>query len=414
MKIRLLLQREPFGEILEQTLSRYLTQRHGQTYRVRWYEHGPDEAGSQGRRDEQLWLCNPHLDVIFPADADSASLVPTRELFTNTPFHWRRPFQWSYVQLATHWPTMRWLARAAMGVAPPVPGSEYMVLWGGNNRLHLVDVSGRRVWSVLKQGFDPASLEREIMVRQHPGGWPVPELLDVAPDGTWFEERYVAGRPLNRLSPGRDIASFQEKALSVLRRWVNLTRTEQVVVDYAEQLAEQIRGHLMQVSLLTQEERIDALSWMDAVLEVISRLKNIGGHTLPVAVGHGDFQPGNIIVDENDQLWLIDWENLDRRQLLYDVLVFGLPSRQPSGLPQRLEHLLSRPERLWRRPGFQQWPELRECTPGRLRLIVAVFLLEEMAFYLAESRNPLFRRMSPGWAAFQNERDRALSVVAQM
>ena len=52
MKIRLLLQREPFGEVLEQTLSYYLMQRHGQTYRVHWYEHGSDEAGAQGRRKE--------------------------------------------------------------------------------------------------------------------------------------------------------------------------------------------------------------------------------------------------------------------------------------------------------------------------------------------------------------------------
>jgi hypothetical protein len=410
MKIGLLLQREPFGKILEQTLSQYLTERYGRTYQVRWYDHIPGDIS----RDEQLWFCNPHLNVIFLGNAEPQTLAPTRMVFANSPFPWRRPLQWGYVQIATRRPTARWLASMAMSTTPSVPGGEHLVLWGGNSRLYLADVSGQRVCAIQKHGFGVTGMMRDLRARRQPGNWPIPRILDAAPDGTWFEQPYVAGRPLNVLPPGKHAVSLQEEAFSFLRRWVDLTQTEESVADYVQQTAARIRSDLAQTGLLSQRDRTDVIAWVDAAMETIGRLEKRGGNTLTTAVGHGDFQPGNIFVDDDNHLWVIDWENLDRRQLLYDVLVFGLPSRQSSGLVQRLENLLSNRERWLQRPGFQKWPELRDCTPARLRLTAAVFLLEEMAFYLAESRNPVFTRMSAGWMAFRSERDRALSVVLQV
>jgi len=74
--------------------------------------------------------------------------------------------------------------------------------------------------------------------------------------------------------------------------------------------------------------------WVENVMTLTEHVQHIlptvGGQIL-TALTHGDFQPGNILVD-GDRVWLIDWEYSARRQVGYDALVYALCSRFPSPL----------------------------------------------------------------------------------
>src|SRR5881628_1271530 len=74
MRISLLLEREPFGEIVEETLPTLLGALSGRAHTVRWYGDGHVEPVR--RPDEQIWLCNPLLNAIFLPQASAASLEP--------------------------------------------------------------------------------------------------------------------------------------------------------------------------------------------------------------------------------------------------------------------------------------------------------------------------------------------------
>ena len=51
--------------------------------------------------------------------------------------------------------------------------------------------------------------------------------------------------------------------------------------------------------------------------------QNIG---ITVAYSHGDFHQGNIISNE-DEFWILDWENSGVKQIGYDLLILLIESR---------------------------------------------------------------------------------------
>ena len=410
MKIQQLLQREPFGDILEATLEHFLYDRFGQNYRVTWYSHNPG-LRTIHRRGQQAWFCNPLLNAIFAEDTTSDVLAAVRKGYAITPFRWRRHLQRGYVALATHNIFAPRMASCALGIQPPLPEAEHILIMGGNNKIRVMDVVERRVWEVLKVGFDPIFINREIEVRSVPDFWPVPALKSIASDHTWFEEEYINGVALNRLPDDRDRRPFVREAFSVLQHWIERTRTTGDTVEYVDGLAAGIKHKVERATLITSAEKEEILRWLDSARRLLDQLMQRPGRMLPVAVCHGDFQEGNILVGD-DRLWLVDWEHSLQRQALYDVLVFSLRSRFPSGLAMRIRNALENPQSLLEQIPIP-WDDLAQAMDnGALRLVLAVFLLEELDWNLEENSNPLFLCQSGAWLVFRKEMGPSLACIA--
>jgi hypothetical protein len=98
---------------------------------------------------------------------------------------------------------------------------------------------------------------------------------------------------------------------------------------------------------------------------------------LTTAQGHGDFQPGNILLRPAGDVLLIDWEYADRRWVWYDFLVFALQARSAKGLGRRIR-ALDRCAFASRVPStlFHHRSELEAPTA------IATFLLEELLWSL--------------------------------
>ena len=413
MKIQHLLQREPFGEILEKTLSKFLSSRFGGPYRVRWRRRSAFDALRRSRAaDFEIWYCNPFLNAIFSAKVDRSILDLVRESYIQTPFRYRRYLQQLYVTLATRRATAPFLATHVLDISPRLDGQENMLILGGNNRIRLLDLKMKRIWDILKCGFDPACMLSELAVRRRPGAWPFPALRSVAEDNTWYESDYIPAISLNRLNQKQDRTPLLASALKTLGKWLDQTSTTSTTMIYANRLVEEIRYLSRKGTLFNVADQETIRQWLATALEILSAA---GHEELPVELvwGHGDFQDGNILVDADSRVWIVDWEHARQRQLAYDYLVFSLRSRFPDGLAGRIQAALHSDEVI-----LQSLPvvhphllSLLKNTKRRSATLV-LFLLEDLLWHLQENVNPMFYCRSDTWLLLRNEMRPALQSIA--
>lgn len=413
MKIQQLLQREPFGDIIEKTLSRFLSCRFGRTYQVRWRRlQAFNSLRSPRSVSSETWYCNPFLNAIFSAKADQSVLDLVRENYIQTPFRYRRYPQQLYVTLATRRATAPLLATHVLDISPRLDGQENMLILGGNNRIRLLDLKMRRTWDILKDRFDPACMLSELDVRRTPGSWPFPALRSVAEDNTWYESDYIPAISLNRVNRGQNRTPLLASALRTLGRWLDQTRTTSTTMIYANRLVGEIR-HLSRKGTLfniVDQERMQ--QWLATALEILSA----SGHKellVELACGHGDFQDGNILVDAGSRVWIVDWEHACQRQLAYDYLVFSLRSRFPHGLAGRIQKALHSGEFILQSLPVVH-PHLRSSLMdiNRRKATLVLFLLEDLLWNLQENTNPLFCCQSGAWLLLRNEMGPALRSIA--
>jgi len=413
VKIQQLLHREPFGDILEKTLSKYLSSQFGGQYQVKWRRLYPLDFLRHPRVvNSETWYCNPFLNAIFSAKVDRSVLDLVRESYIQTPSRYRRYPQKLYVTLATQRAIAPLLATHVLDINPRLDGQENMLILGGNNRIRLIDIKKRRTWDILKHGFDPAYMQSELIVHQRPGMWPFPNLRATAEDGTWYESDYIPAISLNRLDWKQDRTPLLANALKILEQWLDQTSTTSTALTYADRLVEEI-GCLSRkdtLSNIADQERIKQC--LATALEILSAA---GYEDIPVelACGHGDFQDGNILVDAGNRVWLVDWEHARQRQLVYDYLVFSLRARFPDGLAERIQAALHSDEFI-----LQSLPvvhphllSLLENTKRRSTTLV-LFLLEDLLWNLHENANPLFRCQSGALLLLRKEMGEALQSIA--
>jgi aminoglycoside phosphotransferase len=402
MRLSLLLPREPFPVIFEQTLSRFLRSWTGRPYEIHWRPQRPLFASPA--RSGEFWLVNSYLNAIFLPRADPAIFGPVKREFSRSLSWWRRGPQRLYVDMATSPRTAPWLAHAGVSLAPALPRAELMLIVAGNHKIRLLDYGEKTVYAIRKHGFPAAFLEREVEVRRQAEelGLPVPWIKTVAGDGAWLSEKYVRGAPVNRLKqPAQARAAFAEahQALQVLHRH---TVREVDANEYVDLLSIEAHTRIEASALISPGGKSRFFHTLASLAARIKALLPVVGDRLPTVLAHGDFQPANILVDA-DRLWLIDWEYSGRRQAAYDLLTYKLGSRFTRGLSGRLQKFIAHGI-----PDVGRWPDFSGYANGwqdsRSRLCYGLlFLLEELALRLEENDNPAFIQMDRGLQILQRE-----------
>ena len=109
---------------------------------------------------------------------------------------------------------------------------------------------------------------------------------------------------------------------------------------------------------------------------------------------HGDFQPGNVLLDGEGCLTLIDWEETDIRSSCYDAMVFSLSARFPSGLSGRVHAFL--------KDGASLPDELAIFGLSRAEL-VSLWLCEDIIWRLTTSSRSGIRELPPEMAVYFRE-----------
>lgn len=412
MKISLLLEREPFDIIFEETMSSFFSDYFGQDYKVKWCQGASDKNITELRDETQIWKCNPQLNVIFAPGAERKVFEPITREFSYTSVWWRKPFQYIYVKTATHRLWGEYLAKIIIKVSPIVPDARNLLIVGGNHKLRLLDYKRKKSFVILKKGFDSNFFERELNVRRlaYNLKLPVPSVLEEGSSNIrWYAEEYVVGTPINRLKESKRSRFVLGECIKALRILGEHSKEEIELEKYIEKLSRSIKSNISSNHLLEEEEKVKLLNYLDKACSFIVKLSQNYIKKVNTVIAHGDLQPANIIIN-NDNYWLIDWEYSCRRQTEYDGLVYLLKSRFPSGLAQRLKSLLTDDE-IWANPILCKWPDIGKIDLQRKRLILAIFLLEELSLQMEENLNLMFKKLGAGFYDFISELPKALEVL---
>ena len=170
MRLSLLLPREPFPVIFEQTLSRFLLSWTGQPHEIHWHPKRPLSAAQC--RSGEFWLVNIYLNAIFIPQADPAIFGPVQQEFSHSLSWWRRWPQRLYVEMATSPRLAKWLAQAGVSLTPALPRAGLRLIVPGNHKIRLLDSGEKTVYAIRKSGVPAIFLEREIEARRRSMGAP--------------------------------------------------------------------------------------------------------------------------------------------------------------------------------------------------------------------------------------------------
>lgn len=298
MRLSLLLEREPFGRILEETLGTFWSERLGHPVTVRWNESAPGW---------QPWHGNAHLNFFCVAGTNPACFDVIRKEFSRNRRLLLRPVQRSYVALALHPALLRAFSRLRFSVSMPVPNADQQILIPGNHRLRLLHPKRNEVVVIHKAGFPIEPFQRELAARQGPAAVVAPTLLAAPAHGRWFLESYFSGAPSNRL-PAALQASVRQQAATMLSERVHATTARtRSLTDYGGELVEHIRSiapHLV-----------------DAVARILRPCSS--ADQVVLVHSHGDFHDANILYSASQGIRIIDWEFSGVRSALYDFATLG-------------------------------------------------------------------------------------------
>ncbi|HBY56701.1 MAG TPA: hypothetical protein DEG96_02380 [Candidatus Atribacteria bacterium] len=413
MKISLLLEREYFVSIFEGTMSSFFSDYFGQSYKVKW-QQSDFKKDTEFKGEVQTWRCNPQINAIFVPGAEREVFEPIIREFSYTPVWWRKPFQYIYIRTATHMIWGKYLAKINIKVSPVVPDAKDLLIVGGNHKLRLLDNKRKKCFVILKKGFDSNFFERELNVRRlaYNLKLPVPSVLEEGSSNIrWYAEKYVVGTPINRLKESKRSRFALGECIKALQILAEYSREEIEVENYLENLSQSIKKNISSNILLKEEERTKLLGYLDRVRSLVVELSRNYLRKIDTVIAHGDFQPANIIIN-NDDYWIIDWEYSCRRQAEYDGLVYVLKSRFPRGMAKRLKNLLE-DDRMWAEPILCKWPDMKvnNISLRRRRLILTIFLLEELSLRIEENSNPVFKELGCGFYDFVSEFPKVLEVM---
>lgn len=397
MRISLLLEREPFPQILEKTLSQFWSYHFEQDIRVRWQDGRP-----RRQQPGQTWLVNAYLNAMFVSDAQAAVFDPIKREFTRSLVWWKRPLQKTYVQAASAKTTARYLAQAHLLVSPAIPGAAEQMVVAGNHKIRWLNSREQVAYGIRKAGFHDQFMRQEIWARQQAEscGVPVPPLLAVDPVGDWFCEQYVSGTPVNRLADMQQAQLAVQQAINALAPLYAATQMEMTLGDYAAQLQPRLIALINAHQLLPEPEKTTFLTLVERLEALLVR------RSLPwqLSLTHGDFQPANILLNQ-EGVWVIDWEYAAQRQIEYDRLVFTLEARHPAGLAQRLQAYVAK--------DFPA-PFATDSDEDVRRHSAVLFMLEEMHLHLAQTSQPLFTNIGMGINQWLAECERWLTTMTEM
>lgn len=304
-----MLQREDFYSILPDTLNRYSD--------FLGIEPGSTAVVSKGEKAD-LYV-NEKLNAIMAAkpSKDVKDYLKTEYSVNGNPL--RRAAVSAYLALATSFVRKNAQKGLRLGANN---GLDNVLIYPCNKKIRLFDFASGIVYTVLKAGFPDIYIKRETAFRLKAEVGFVPKILKSG-ERCYSETIIQNGRPLARI---QDAAFVEEKKKESLRLLATFTETPVSVKTkaYVAELKERCLNMLSGKEGFSDRARVAALfdKWQPVVQD----------GSIDLVVSHGDFQPGNIWIDAEGKIVIIDWETVKQRSPFYDYAALNCHLRNHGGL----------------------------------------------------------------------------------
>lgn len=246
-----------------------------------------------------------------------------------------------------------------------------LVIAPNNRSIRFFDYQSQTVGCMIKCGFTSKYFQNQMEFRKANSYSFMLPMLKWGED--WFVEPIMKGHPLARVTKESLYQKGIEDALEGIRQLANDTCSKIRAESYVSGLLHDIK-HLLPDAELRKKVTTAALTWRiseKAADDVCGILK-----TIPICQSHGDFQTGNIWVDDSGKTWIYDWETVDKRSVWYDSAVLCYSLRRKRGW----EELASQPKPT----DLLNCDPVKQYTSAEYRAIKEIVLLEDILFYLED------------------------------
>jgi hypothetical protein len=371
MRLDLLVKRENFAKIFEQSFSRYLTDVFRVTHDVSW---------KYNSLCSHSLLINYKLNVIYSKNIDRTKL---KSIMSEYAYHSnlvRYFLQKTYISLSSCI-YFEWIfTKNRVEVMPWISELDNLCIIPGNHSIRIIDLQASSCRVILKDGFNAQFINNEIHLREKYRFLPIPKLLNVDLSGLWYEEEQVSALPFNRINNKNIKAKVLLEACSSLLNLYDATVEEVDTHDYLKSLNEPCCDLVDRLPSVYNKEERDRIK---SVLDWLTSNTNAPSVcNIELVQSHGDFQPANILIDNIDQqLYLIDWEYTAKRSVYYDALVFATKCRSPQGLSKRIKLVLNETDVSW------NWC-IKNTSTKLSKLELTIFLVEDLIVRLSELQIP--------------------------
>ena len=406
MKISLLLLREPFGKILEESLARYYSGRYNISHKIEWRKITIKDFFSVSRGKDQKWYCNQYINSIYVRSANPTLFGILKYEYTNNPIKKvKTPFQKLYYWLATNKWLKLFFSTHIIRIYPPIPDASNMLIIGGNRKIRILNIRTKEVTVLLKSGFSHKYIENELYIKENQSDLSIPKSNIIGADRSWYSEEMVRGNSPDRISSHQIRRHVIKIAIANLHIIMRRTLRSQVLGEYLLQLKSEIFSEISNCRFLNSNEKNEYNAVIDSVIKL---LEPFDQDQIALYHTHGDFQEGNILYD-GENVWLMDWEYSAQRSLLYDAFVLLLKARFIKEYSKVVNALLQDEAGPWETSILENWPHVKWASEKYVYMLV--FLLEELQLRLKENSNPLFYKPSFNYSIFLDELKTVIQII---
>lgn len=286
MKISQMRQREDFYTILFNSVN----------------EHCPELWNAESDDCDGYYYVYERLNAIVPDHTPPLIKQFIRDEFTYTN-RYKNIISRIYIDLALTFPNLFCDRKLCWNNS----GNRHKMIFPSNRKIRIMDFDDMESFVCMKDGFPDTMMKREIDFRMKHSKKPF--ILPIISSGRhYYTERIIKGRSIARIKDAEEKRSVFERALRVMK-------------EFASEYIVKLNSNDYALSVYNEIENIAQGKYKVILTLCRDILSKIGSIDVNVSISHGDFQPGNIWI-ENGNIIIIDWETFDSRIAVYDELVF--------------------------------------------------------------------------------------------
>ena len=360
MKIALLEKREDFKAVFISTLA--------------WFIKVSPELNTDDIRPV-CFRYNRLLNIVYPEGFSPTDLWSLVQDYRFNKSVVRRGIQRIYVWLAIKTPFERLFSPYFLKFHQLPKNMSRCAFLPGSHSIRIIDFEADICCVVAKPGAFSGFLESDVGGRK--GISIAPKVLHYDSHLRFYTEKRISGISVDRVLNYNESMLAYAKVKGIMRdRYAEsvekmpfgmyLLHLQSELNDVVASLADRLGFEFSERILRMREmsERCALACQIEFVL---------------VCDTHGDFQPGNILVANND-VWLIDWEYSARRSFFFDAIVLECDTRKIYDLAGRLERFYTK---IRTEEGVLSWTG--EDLSSDNEVYVILFLLEELILLLREA-----------------------------
>jgi hypothetical protein len=327
--------------------------------------------------ENYLFYSFPKLNIIFSKTTNRTLLI--KFLFCNLLGNqnvYKRILSKIYIYLSIYFP--QHFSSMYMVVMNNVDIQG--VIYPGNKRLKIIDFESGVLTNILKSGFGKNWFENEINFRTNTDYNFVNPITPIS--NVRFEEELLNGKPLARFSSVGQ-KKYTVQVNSILTQ-INKNAHSNKVTDYVNDISDTI---IYELDLLN-----DQLIVVRQIVLFIKEYFKKKEYYINIVSSHGDFQKGNIMINKDDTIKVLDWETYGVREEHYDYMIFNYNLRNSNKIVENLKKVMSLKNHKLPHFHFQ----INQVD------LVLLFLIEDIKWQLEETKELPNNIVSFGLMHFNN------------